>query len=263
MDALWAIPILLAFLLAWLINYLADVLPGDLRLGLPVCQNPACRKAFTWKDYLLLRPCPECGKKRSVRSFIIILLTLAASLYCWFRPPLHLGYFLGFLMLAYLVLVAVIDLEHRLILRPLSITGLALAAVAGFIMHGWQSTLIGGGAGFIILYLFYLFGRLFTRWRARRLGQDPRDAEEALGSGDVTLATILGLFLGWPLIWFGILLGLLFAGFISLVVILVLMLARKYRQQAFMVFIPLGPAFILSTTLLVYLPNWISRMLPT
>jgi hypothetical protein len=91
--------------------------------------------------------------------------------------------------------------------------------------------------------------------------QDLKDAGGAR-SGDVTLATILGLF-WWLLIWFGILLGLLFAGFISLVVILVLMLARKYRQQAFMVFIPLGPAFILSTTLLVYLPNWISRMLPT
>ncbi len=37
-------------------------------------------------------------------------------------------------------------------------------------------------------------------------GQDA-DNEEALGFGDVILAGVLGLILGWPFIWFGLLLG--------------------------------------------------------
>jgi len=108
------------------------------------------------------------------------------------------------------------------------------------------------------MFVFYQFGKLFARWRARRLGK--ADSEEALGSGDVTLATILGLLLGWPLIWFGLLLGILFSGVISLVIILALLLTRRYKMQAFNFFIPYGPFFILSTFLLIYAPMWMSRL---
>lgn len=258
----WAIPVVAGILGAYLINYFSDVLPQSFHLGSPACTNLECKAQISWKDFLLMRRCSKCGKPRNLRTWTIFLLVISASLYLWVKPAQHLGYTLSLISFAYFILVAVIDLEHRLILRPLSIAGGVFATLAGFLMHGWKSMLIGGIAGFMILFAFYLFGTLFTRWRARRLGQDPKDAEEALGSGDVTLATILGLFLGWPLIWFGILLGLLFAGFISLIVILVLLISNRYRQQALMVFIPLGPAFILSTTILVFLPNWITGWLP-
>jgi len=133
-----------------------------------------------------------------------------------------------------------------------------LAAAAGLYVRGWQSTLIGGAAGFAIMFVFYQFGKLFARWRARRLGKV--DDEEALGSGDVTLATILGLLLGWPLIGYGLLLGILFSGIIGLVIILALLLTRRYKTQAFNVFIPYGPFFILSTFLLIYAPMWMSSL---
>jgi leader peptidase (prepilin peptidase)/N-methyltransferase len=262
MNAYIIVPILLGILAGLVVNYLADVIPFTLRLSRPVCTNPECRKLFGWADYVLLQRCKHCSKPRGWRTFAILLLCAVSALYLWFSYPARLGYALSFIVLLYLYGVAIIDLEHRLILRPLSIAGLILTAVTGTVLHGWSSTLIGGLAGFAIMYIFYLFGKLFTRLRARRLGQDPKEAEEALGSGDVTLATILGLFLGWPLIWFGLLLGVLFAGFISLIIILVMVFARKYKQQVFMVFIPFGPAFVLSTILLVYLPNWISSYLP-
>jgi len=254
-------PILVGILAGLVVNYLADVLPFTLRLSRPVCTNPKCRKPFAWIDYLLLRRCRHCSKRRGWRTFGLLLLCIISALFLWFSFPAKLGYALSIFVLIYLYIVAVIDLEHRLILRPLSIAGLILTAATGYVQHGWSSTLIGGLAGFAIMYIFYLFGKLFTRLRASRLGQDPKQAEEALGSGDVTLATILGLFLGWPMIWFGLLLGILFAGIISLFVLLYLVIARKYRQQAFMVFIPFGPAFILSTLLIVYVPNWITSVL--
>ncbi len=244
------------------VNYLADVIPCTLRLSKPICTNPECQKPFTWIDYLLLRPCGACAKKRGWRTFAVLFLCIISALYLLFSFPPKLGYSLSLIVLIYLYVVAVIDLEHRLILRPLSIAGLILTAVTGTVLHGWASTLIGGLAGFAIMYIFYLFGKLFTRLRARRLGQGQKEMEEALGSGDVTLATILGLFLGWPLIWFGLLLGVLFAGLISLIIILAMVFARKYKQNVFMVFIPFGPAFVLSTILLIYLPNWISSVMP-
>jgi len=265
MDICLFIPIFLGLLAGGLINYLADVLPHTLRLSRPLCPNPDCKTAFRWTDYLLLLRCPKCGRGRSLRTYATLVLAEALSLFIWFSPPHTLGYALGLVVLTYLLLVTVIDLEHRLILRPLSLAGLILAALAGIYVRGWQSTLIGGAAGFGIMFVFYLFGRLFTRWRAQRMLRARRldkvnDNEEALGSGDVTLATILGLFLGWPLIWFGLLLGILFSGVIGLIIILVLWLTRRYKTQALNVFIPYGPFFILSTFLLIYAPMWMSSL---
>jgi leader peptidase (prepilin peptidase)/N-methyltransferase len=256
-------PILLGLLSGMVVNYLSDVLPFTMRLGNPVCTLPGCQKPFSWKDYLSFKPCPYCQHPRNIRTYITLLVCLVTSLYVWFSPPVRLGYAPSFLFLVYLFLVAVIDLEHRLILRPLSIAGLILAAGAGWLMHGWLATLIGGVAGFAIMYLFYLFGKLFTRSRARRLGQDPAQMEESLGSGDVTLTTILGLFLGWPLIWFGLLMGVLLGGLIGLLIVLFVMFVRqKKKEQALTTFFPLGPAYILSAILLVYLPGLISLGLP-
>jgi leader peptidase (prepilin peptidase)/N-methyltransferase len=256
------VPILLGLLAALVVNYLVDVLPFTLRLSMPVCSNTDCQKPYAWREYLLLKRCRQCTKRRSWRTFVVLLLCIASALYLWFSHPAKLGYMLSFIVLGYFYTIAIIDLEHRLILRSLSLVGLILTAGAGTMLHGWLNTLIGGLVGFAIMYIFYLFGKLFTHQRARWLRQNPTEAEEALGSGDVTVSIILGLFLGWPLIWFGLLLGVLFAGFISLCIVLVLIFVRKYKQQAFMVFIPFGPALIVSTILLIYLPNWINRALP-
>ncbi|MDO9349466.1 MAG: hypothetical protein Q7T47_09290, partial [Anaerolineales bacterium] len=125
------IPVLTGLALGWLINYLADVLPHTLRLGRPLCLNPECRAAFHWTDYLLLRRCPKCARGHSLRTYLLLILTAAISIYIWLSPPRQLGFSLGSVVLTYLLLVAVIDLEHRLILRPLSIAGLILAALVG------------------------------------------------------------------------------------------------------------------------------------
>ena len=127
-------------------------------------------------------------------------------------------------------------------------------------MHGWLATLIGGAVGFGVMLIFYLIGKLFTRWRNKRLGA-AKDDEEALGSGDVTLATILGLLVGWPLIGFNLLMGILLAGIFSLLMVLVLILTRKYKTM--MVFIAYGPFFNVVAFLLVFFPKWISALMPT
>ncbi|MBN2387696.1 MAG: prepilin peptidase [Anaerolineales bacterium] len=262
MNIFLLLPLLCGLGLGWLVNYLADVLPDTVTLTRPKCPNPACAQTPSWAAYLQLRNCAGCGRRRSPRTFITLGLLPAASLFLWLSPPAKLGYVLGTVVFAYLLTVAIIDLEHRLVLRPLSIAGLLLGASAGVLQHGWKSTLIGGLVGLGVMSLFYLFGMLFTRLRARRLGQDPAEAEEAFGSGDISLGTILGLLLGWPLIWFGLLLGLLASGAISLIVILVLVIVRRYKEQAFMVFIPLGPGFILIAVLILYLPNLIGALVP-
>jgi leader peptidase (prepilin peptidase)/N-methyltransferase len=249
MDFSLLIPIFLGLLAGGLINYLADVLPHTLRLSRPLCLNPECKAAFRWTGYLLLRRCSKCGGGRGIRTYVVLILAEVLSIFIWFSPPHTLGFTLGLLVLNYLLLVTVIDLEHRLILRPLSLAGLILAALVGVYARGWQSTLLGGAAGFGIMFLFYLFGRLYTRWRTRRL--DTADHEEALGSGDVTLGTILGLLLGWPGIGLGLLLGILAGGAGSLVVILWMLARRNYQA---LTAIPYAPFLILSAVVLLFGP---------
>jgi leader peptidase (prepilin peptidase)/N-methyltransferase len=191
-------------------------------------------------------------------------LAIGASLQLWYQPHPKLGYLLGFFLLIYFAVVFVIDLEHRLILHPVSIFGVVLGLGIGWLLRGLGPTLLGGLGGFGIMLVFYLLGTLFARIRARKMqaaGQSADD-EEALGAGDVILATVLGFILGWPLIWFGLLIGILLGGLISIPMLVIMLVARRYKQDAWMVFIPYGPFFLISATLIVYLPDLLSALVP-
>lgn len=247
--------------MGWLVNYLADVLPVTLKFSRPACLNPACRRPYAWGRYLLLKSCPACGRRRGWRVYAVQAIGIAAAVYLWLQPPARIHFLLGLILFGYLLTVAVIDLEHRLILSPLSIVGMALATILGVLAHGWADTLIGSVAGFLIMYFFYLVGKVFAKIRARRLGAEA-DAEEALGSGDVTLVTLLGLLLGWPLIWLALVMAVLAAGLCSLAILVVTLMRGRYRQQAFNIFIPYAPFFIVSAMLIVYFPQVLHALLP-
>lgn len=261
-EAPLIIPLIAGWIGGWVVNYLADVLPVTRRFSQPAC--PKCGTSYRWQDYLLFRACRSCGKRRTVRVWIVQLFLMAVSVYTWVSPPAGLGFSLGLIVLLYFTMDFVIDLEHRLILHPTSIFGAVLGLGAGILRQGLVPTLLGGLAGFAIMFLFYLLGVLFAKARARRMRAAGLEAddEEALGAGDVILSTILGLFLGWPLIWFGLLLGILIGGAISLLLLLGLFITRQYKEKAWMVFIPYGPYFLLSAFMIIYLPTWIKVVVP-
>lgn len=255
------VSILFGWLAGLLINYLADVLPLTRRFSQPAC--PHCNVPFAWQDYLLFKPCTN-GHTRNARPWVVQFVIVVISSYSWLNPPSKIGYALGMILLIYFGIVFVIDLEHRLILHPTSIFGAIFGLIIGTIAHGIGPTLWGGLGGFVIMIALYYFGVLFARIRTRRLiaaGQEPDD-EEALGAGDVILITILGFILGWPLIWFGFLLGVLLGGFFSLLIIAWLVIGRQYKQNAMMMFIPYGPYFVASAFLVVFFPKFLAMIVP-
>jgi leader peptidase (prepilin peptidase)/N-methyltransferase len=258
MPLILIIPILLGCLAGYLVNYLADVLPLDLKLTRPHCKNPDCQASIPWADYFLLRPCRNCNRAPSPRAYLVMLFAIAFTIYLWLSPPAKLGFWFGLIVFIYLFLVALIDFETRYVLRPVSLVGLAVCLGAGLLLRSWQKTLLGAAAGFGSMFLLYLLGVLFSRWRNKRLG-NAGDGEEALGFGDVTLATLLGLLLGWPLIWLDLLTGILLAGVFSLLLLIALLVSRKYRPL--MAFISFGPFFILAAFILLYFPKWVSSLL--
>jgi leader peptidase (prepilin peptidase)/N-methyltransferase len=254
MDVTLIIPIVLGWLAGLFINYASDVLPLTRRFSRPVC--PECQTPYTWTDYLLLRACRSCGKWRSLRTWLVQILATVAFAYFWLHPSKALGIPLGMIVLIYFGIITVIDLEHRLILHPTSIVGAILGLIVGISLHaringslliGIRQSLLGGLFGFGLMFLLYQFGALVAKIRTRRMqaaGQAD-DEEEALGGGDVYLAAVLGLMLGWPFIWDAILLGVLLGGLISLLFIVALVLRRRYSSEALMTFIPYGPYFII------------------
>ena len=108
-------------------------------------------------------------------------------------------------------------------------------------------TLLGGAAGYGIMLGLYWFGDVFARWLARRRGEEL--TEVALGYGDVNLAGILGLLLGWPGIVGGLLLAIIIGGVVSMVYLLLMVILRRYHS--FMA-IPYGPFMVISAVLLLY-----------
>jgi leader peptidase (prepilin peptidase)/N-methyltransferase len=244
------------------VNYLADVLPKTRRFSQPTCIH--CEQDIPWGKYLLLRVCVYCGKSRSLRTWLLLFIFILFSIILWISPQSKLGYGFSLILFSYLGLVFVIDLEFRLILHPTSMFGAILGFGIGWLLHGIKATLIGGMAGFLIMLTFYLVGLLFARIRANRMKKQglEADEEEALGFGDVILASVLGLLLGWPLIWFGLFLGILFGGVVTLPILLAMLVKKRYNEDAWMVFIPYGPFFIFSAALIIFFPRFLSILLP-
>jgi leader peptidase (prepilin peptidase)/N-methyltransferase len=241
--------IIAGFIVGWLINYFSDVLPIQRKLSQPHCVH--CEANFGWQDYFLLRPCHSCHHKRSLRTFIVLFSAMIIAVILWFNYPPKLGYWLSLVVITYFGVVLIIDLEHRLILHPVSLVGAGIALVVGVLSNDWISTVIGGVVGLIVMLIFYLFGMLFARYRARKLGVD--DGEEALGFGDVVLTGVLGLMLGWPQIYQALLIAILAGGLISLLLILILSALRRFESMN--VFTAYGPYLILGAVLLIFFPQ--------
>jgi leader peptidase (prepilin peptidase)/N-methyltransferase len=260
-DITLLIPIVLGWFAGLFINYASDVLPITRRFSEPACSE--CQTPFPWADYLTLRACRNCGKSRSLRSWLVQILAVGSFVYFWLFPSRALGIPLGMLVLIYFGIITVIDLEHRLILHPTSLFGAGLGLIVGTYIHsradgllmGVGKSLLGGLFGFAVMFLLYQLGTLVARARARKMraaGQADDD-EEALGGGDVYLAGVLGLMLGWPFIWNALLLGVMLGGLVSLVFLLALLARRRYASDALMTFIPYGPYFIVSAFYFLFL----------
>jgi leader peptidase (prepilin peptidase) / N-methyltransferase len=168
------------------LNVVIYRLPRNESLISPGSRCPACGVAIKPYDnipvlgWLLLRGrCRACGERISIRypSVELASAALAVSVVLVKHGANHIA--LGLALVAVLVPVTIIDIDHRLI--PNRITGPAAVAavVIGLVTHpaGVPAQLIGGAAGFAVLLIFALA------------------YPKGLGMGDVKLAGVMGLYL--------------------------------------------------------------------
>lgn len=248
---------ILGFVVGVAVNLLSDSLPYTRSIQgahCHACGGPRQGLAFS----ALLgglsgrTACAYCGTRRRGRNIVVEIVAIggAIALALWNPDP---AYFLSTLVIVgVFLLIVVIDIEHRLILHIVTFpAGLIFFLFAGMNSNlTFARSLIGGAFGFILFWGLYLLGGVFGRWMAARRGMDPQ--EVAFGFGDVSLATIIGLLLGFPAVIEALVRGILYAGMFSIIYLIVLSLRRRYAS---FIPIPYGP-FLALGALWVYFQGW-------
>ncbi len=267
------ISILLYALLGWLagvlVNRAADNLPPPERRSIflaPRCGYCGAERRAAEQSGLLSflffgGRCSSCRAPCRLRSPVVEFVSVLLFIFLWQRLGSGLPVLVLSIFTVILLLITVIDLEHRLILDMVSLPATALALVLAplFVFSSptpdtWLNALLryslpGAIVGYLLVFAIYLFGILFSRLMALRRGR-PID-EVAFGFGDVKLAGLVGALTGVPGILYVLIYGILLGGVSSLAVILFHFLLRR-RYSAYTA-IPYGPFFTIVAWVLLVL----------
>ena len=189
------------------------------------------------------RACTHCGQPRERFTRSVIIELTVPLVFAFLLGRYGLSLYLGLISLysAILILITVTDLEHRLIFNVVTIPAIFLAVVVAFTTPylSWRSAVLGGGLAFVLVYLAWLLGTLVY-------------GHGALGVGDITLATFLGLILGFP----NIILSLIFGVFLGGLVAFILLVIRRINRSSF---IPYGPFLTITGWIMLIWGNEIWR----
>lgn len=207
------------------LNVVIVRVPEGRSLWHPRSACPGCSAQLAWHDnipvlsFLWLRGrCRKCGMRISWRYPIIEAVTAAAlaAAYVAFGPT---GDFVvAAVLLATLVVVTAIDLQHQLIPDVITLPGIIVGLMANLaIGHvSWRECLIGivvGGGLFFVIILV---------------------SPNGMGGGDMKLGAMLGAFLGWKALLFALFTGIVLGGVVGIALLVSGLRGRKDP-------IPFGP----------------------
>lgn len=236
MNILPALAVLFGIFIGYLTELFVRYLPT--RSIKSVCSNCCEESEFNLNIYYMTH-CKMCAAKPSRRSFIILALSVIGSVLIAIYDPLQ-NLLFGWGILFYFLILVFIDIEHHLILHSTTLFGLFFGTIVGMALHGFKSSIIGGAFGLVFIGLFYILGIFYAKFKNR--GKTMNEGlDEALGFGDVTLATVLGLLLGHAEVFPALILGIFLAGGYSMVLIIKMILTKKYDSH---LYIPYGPFLI-------------------
>jgi leader peptidase (prepilin peptidase)/N-methyltransferase len=224
---------LLGLLVGSFLNVVVHRVPAGESVVRPRSRCPQCDTELANRDnvpvvsWLLLRGrCRTCGTPISIRYPLVELLTGALFLAVALRFPddAELPAFLA--LTAGLVALSAVDLERFLL--PNRILYPTLAITAGFLFAAaavdgeWdrlRDAAFGGAVAFAVLFLIHIV------------------SPKGMGFGDVRLAGLLGVALGWlgiGHVFLGLFLGFLLASVLGVALIALRLRSRKDR-------LPFGP----------------------
>jgi leader peptidase (prepilin peptidase) / N-methyltransferase len=212
-------------------------IPQGKSIRTPRSACPQCRRKIPWREnipllsYVLLNGrCGGCRARISGRYPLVEAITGALFWITWRQdagqPALLL---LGGLLSVFLIVIAFIDLDHRIIPDGLSLgllgVGVGASPLNSLLADGTlprvAAALIGAATGFLITLLIALAGRAV--WK-----------KDALGGGDVKLMAAVGSFVGWA----GVPAALFAGSFAGTLWVGALAIRRRFRRGDY---VPFGP----------------------
>jgi len=194
------------------LNVCIHRLPSGKSIVRPGSHCPKCGEAIRSRDnipvlsYLLLKgKCRNCGGRISFRYPVVEVASalMLVLIYMRFGPTIEFfGY--GYFCLALLVIFFT-DIDKRIIpdrvVYPSLVLGLVFTALTREIVSG----LLGMVLGFCVLLFVGWLGRLIFR-------------KEAMGGGDIKMAAVVGIFLGWKLLLVGLFLSVVLGAVVGAVI---------------------------------------------
>jgi leader peptidase (prepilin peptidase)/N-methyltransferase len=221
-------------------------LPQGISISTPRSHCPQCKRLIPWYDnvpilsYVILRGhCRKCGKQISARYPLIEALSGVVSVLLYFKFGWSVEWAIYFAFSAAMIVLAFIDLDHRILPDPITLNGIWLGVLASVYLAqpsplvarllrtiGLEVTnarvialigsligaLVGGGL---------LWGVAEAYLRLRGI--------EGMGFGDVKMMAAVGAFLGAPLALLTIMIGSLLGSVIGLVFIRFAGKSRQYE----------------------------------
>lgn len=207
------------------LNVCVDRLPAGKSLLRPPSHCDGCNRQLTLLDlipvfsYILLRGrCRTCGAKIPARVLWVEIGTGLLFGFLFWHYGLTWEFAISALYSALFIVVALIDLNTQLILNRVTYPAAVVLLILSFFLPepGIKSVAIGGAVGLGLLLIPAL---IFPA---------------GMGLGDVKLAAVIGLAVGFPLVFVALFLGTVFGG---LTAAALLILKIKKRKEA----MPFGP----------------------
>lgn len=228
---------ILGLLVGSFLNVCIDRLPAKKSLAYPSSHCDTCQHPLKpWDNipvfsYLWLRgKCRYCGARIPQRILWVELSTGILFAFLFWRYGLTFEFPLIAFYTCILLVLAVIDLRHKLILNVIVYPAAAIALIIGFFLPEFDiyKGVLGGAIGFAILMIPALVSRTGMGW------------------GDVKMAGLIGLMTGYPRVFAGLLGGIILGGVTAVTLII---LKKKTRKDT----IPFGPFLALGAFLaLIY-----------
>ena len=217
---------MLGLILGSFLNVVIHRMKKGQSLAFPASHCPVCKGIIKFYDnipllsYALLRgKCRNCGQRISIRYPLVELLTglSLALLYIRFGYSSDLAVF-GVLVL-FLIPISFIDWDRGLIRNKLFLLV--------FRIENWKELILGCLGGGLLVWLIAVLGKIVFK-------------KESLGMGDVKLIGLIGIYVGFPEVYFCFFFGALSAA----VYILTGFIFKKISMGST---IPFGPFIAIGT----------------
>ncbi|MEK6589367.1 MAG: prepilin peptidase [Nitrospinota bacterium] len=228
------------FLIGTVIGSFSNVciyrIPRKISIIFPPSNCPTCGREINPLDnipiisFIILHgKCRNCQSPILWRYPIVEILIGVIYLFLYLNFHLSSKFFMYALLCPSLVIIAFIDIEHKIIPDTITLPGMVIGLTTSIllphitVLNSLKGLLTGGG-------LFYFIAILSRR---------------GMGGGDIKLIAMIGSFLGWKMTLLTIFLGSLIG---SLGGIILIILRKKGRKDT----IPFGPFLSLGAILSIF-----------